>query len=262
VLRSLRTAEQAMQMEQLRTEALANNLANASSSGFKQILTTVEQPARAGVANPGADGLAALRGARWLPRNTPGEWPAQAPVRLIHATDARPGVLETTGRKTDVAIAGEGFFVVDTPAGELYTRDGSFRIDATQRLVTAEGYPVVGEGGAITVAGRDLAVAEDGSVAANGAVAGRLRIVAFAEPARLEHRGANLLAAPADMPARTLPATEVRVQQGLLESSNVNPVDTLVDMIAAQRSFEVASRVMMANDELLDKSVNQLPRSR
>jgi flagellar basal-body rod protein FlgG len=262
MLRSLRTAEKAMQMEQLRVEALANNLANASSSGFKQILTTAQQPGRGGVDDPRVARTPVATGTRWRPAGTPGDWPAQTPVALTHATDARQGTLQPTGRSTDLALAGEGFFVVETPAGELYTRDGSLRIDGQSRLVTAAGHPVIGEGGPIKLEGRDLAVSEDGSLSVDGNAVGRLRVVTFAEPSRLEHRGASLLAPPPDMQPTDLPRVEVRVQQGMLEASNVNPVETLVDMIAAQRSFEVASRVLMANDELLEKSVNQLPKSR
>jgi flagellar basal-body rod protein FlgG len=263
VLRSLRTAERAMQLDQLRVEALASNLANVDANGFKQVLTSVRQL-------PDADGGPGAVGGRAMPadvrarrRNDPlATWPRQAPIILSHATDARQGVLRQTGRSTDVALAGEGFFAVETEAGEFYTRDGSFRRDAQSRLVTATGEPVLGEGGPIRIPGGELVIAEDGSVQVDGQPVGRLRLVTFAEPQRLTHRGGSLLEAPPDLEATDLPPERARVQQGVLEESNVNPIDTLVDMIAAQRSFEVASKVMMANDELLEKSVNQIPRSR
>jgi len=251
-----------MQLDQLRVEALANNLANVNVNGFKQILTSVRQTSLAGGDDRIANGTPLADDTRARMRDPLEYWPVQAPIVLRHITDVRPGVLRETGRSTDVAIAGEGFFVVATEAGEFYTRDGSFRRDAEGRLVNASGQPVLGESGPIRFQGRELVIGEDGTVQVDGAPAGRLRIVTFDDPTRLSHRGANLMEAPQDMEATVLPRERVRVQQGQLESSNVNPIDTLVDMIAAQRSFEIASRVLMANDELLQKSVNQIPRSR
>ena len=95
----------------------------------------------------------------------------------------------------------------------------------------------------------------------DGAVAGRIRLVDFADPTRLEHLGANLLAAPADMPAEAVPAAAIAVAQGHLEGSNVNPIDTLVAMIEAQRAFEVHAKIMSTEDEMLNKAVNNLPRT-
>jgi flagellar basal-body rod protein FlgG len=252
-----------MQLEQVRVEALANNLANVNSNGFQQVLTTAQQlagtprdaarpeePATAWetLAPPGRNGAAA--------------WPPQATVDLVSALDTRPGTLRVTGRATDVAIAGEGYFVVETEQGELYTRDGSFHVDAAGRLVSAEGDPVLGSGGPLQIGSGSPTIHEDGSIAADGSVVGRLRLVEFPAAQRLEHRGRSLLAAPADQAAQDLPPERIRVVQGQLETSNVNPVDTLVDLIAAQRSFEIASRVIEADDQLLEKSVNELPRVR
>jgi flagellar basal-body rod protein FlgG len=264
VLRSLRTAEQAMQREQVRVESLANNLANANTNGFKQILTSVEQAGAAG-----ADPLAPAAGPDPRPNLTarpraggPELWPRQPTLRMLQATDPRPGVMHSTGRATDVAVLGEGYFVVETSAGEMYTRDGSFRVDAEGRLVTATGDAVLGTGGPLRVEEGPISIAEDGSVSVDGVAKGRLRLVRFPDATRLEHRGGSLLTAPPDMAAEDLPKDETRLAQGQLESSNVNPVETLIDMIAAQRAFEIASSVVRANDELLQKSVNQLPRSR
>ncbi len=250
VIRSLRTAEKAMQMEQVRIDALANNLANVDSTGFRQILTRVSE--EKGTAGSGTDLLALKRGAE--------AWDPQPRLEMGHALDVRPGAIEETGRPTDVAIMGRGYFVVGTEAGERYTRNGSFILNQQRQLTTPEGNLVQGDGGPLTLDGNAYSIEPDGTVMVDGNQAGKLRLVDFAEPSRLEHMGANLLIAPEDMQAQPVPAGEATVAQGHIEGSNVNAVDTLVAMIAAQRAFEVQSKVMSTEDDILNKSVNNLPR--
>jgi flagellar basal-body rod protein FlgG len=250
LIRSLNTAENAMQLEQNRIDALANNLANVNTAGFKQILTRVAEvaaPVPLGK-NPGqADEQPAV---------------ASGPARLqmYHALDNRPGTIHATGRETDVAIMGEGYFEVATAGGTAYTRHGSFMLDAEQRLTTPDGHQVLGERGPITLAGTDFTIANDGAVMVDGKLTDRLKLVTFDDPSQLEHLGGSLVRPPEGMGRRTLDAVEVVVAQGHLEGSNVNPIDTLVAMITAQRAFEVQAKVMTTEDELLEKAVNNLPR--
>jgi flagellar basal-body rod protein FlgG len=163
---------------------------------------------------------------------------------------------------SDLAIAGEGFFVVQTAQGERYTRNGRFTVDRDGRLVTGNGEPVLGGGGPLEVPGGQFAVLRDGSVVAEGNVIGRLQVVRFVDPSKLEHKGNSLLAAARDQTAEPLPPESVEVVQGSLETSNVDPIDALVDMIAAQRAFEIEARVMQTGDDSLDKAVNSLPSTR
>ena len=155
---------------------------------------------------------------------------------------------------------GEGYFEVQTEGGAAYTRNGSFLLDAEQRLTTPDGYPVLGERGPINLAGTEFSIGNDGAVMVDGKLTDRLKLVVFDDPSRLEHLGESLVRPPADMETRTLDAAEVVVAQGHLEGSNVNPIDTLIAMITAQRAFEVQSKVMSTEDEMLEKSVNNLPR--
>ncbi len=135
---------------------------------------------------------------------------------MLPALDLRQGDLEPTGRGTDIALRGEGFFVVQDAGGnEFYTRSGSFGLDDQHRLVTAQGYLVQGSGGEIVLAGNEFSVGEDGTVTADGTSPGRLRVVTFADPQQLEHRGDGLLRAPADMPATDAPAEHVDRRAGL-----------------------------------------------
>jgi flagellar basal-body rod protein FlgF len=133
--------------------------------------------------------------------------------------------------------------------------------DAEQRLTTLDGLQVMGERGPIILKeDMDFDIANDGAIMIDGKLHDRLKLVSFADPTRLEHLGASLVVPPADMEVRVLEPAEVVVAQGHLEGSNVNPIDTLVAMRAAQRAFEIQSKVMTTEDELLEKSVNNLPR--
>lgn len=259
MLRSLQTAEKAMHLEQTRIDYLANNLANVDATGFKQILSRVAE-AKAVTPDPAAATPAAT------PASTAvsglGRWPQQRELYMYPGLDLRQGDLVPTGRGTDVALQGEGFFVVQDAGGnEFYTRAGGFTLDDQHRLVTEQGYLVQGSGGEVVIDGGDFGIAEDGAVSVGGTSSGKLRVVTFADPQRLEHRGDGLMKAPEDMAATDIAANTTTVAQGFLEHSNVDPVQTLVAMIEAQRAFEVAGKVLQTNDELLGKSTNTLGRN-
>ncbi|MBK8166097.1 MAG: flagellar hook-basal body protein [bacterium] len=269
MIRSLNTASRAMQLEQVRIDALANNLANASASGFRQVITRLAEPgtgpgaALPAETTPGATaaGGAAATGRAAAGGATEPRWTRATRADLTHALDARPGPIKPSGRDTDVAIMGRGFFEIQTADGPRYTRNGSFLLDAERRLTTPDGKPVAGDGGALTLEGDEFTIAADGTVTVDGQAVGRLKLVDFADPTRLEHAGDALLKAPEDMAAQPVPIEDTILAQGHIEGSNVNPVDTLVAMIEAQRAFEIQSKVLQAEDELLNKSVNNLPRT-
>jgi len=250
LIRSLNTAENAMLLEQNRIDALANNLANVNTAGFKQILTRVAEVTEQRPVGAPTESIS---------ENSPGS--LRAPVlQMYHALDNRPGNVQATGRDTDVAIIGQGYFEVQTPSGTAFTRHGSFLLDAEQGLTTPDGLPVMGERGPVSLKGTEFSIANDGAVMVDGKLTDRLKLVVFDDPSRLEHLGGSLVVPPADMESRTLDSAEVVVAQGHLEGSNVNPIGTLIAMIAAQRAFEVQSKVMTTEDEMLEKSVNSLPR--
>lgn len=262
MLRSLRAAEQAMNVRQTQIATLANNLANVDAAGFRQVLTRVTERGASGQDDGGETAAAPTAApARLLPP-TPAGWARETTVQLQAALDVRPGALRTTGRPGDLALQGDGFFVVQTEQGEMYTRNGRFSLDRDGRLVTSQGDPVLGAGGPLEIPGGEFTLTRDGAVLAAGAEVGRLQVVRFADASRLTHRGHALLAAPRDLPAEPVPPDQVDIAQGMLEGSNVNPIDTLVAMIAAQRAFEIEAKVLQANDENLEKSVNALPSTR
>ncbi len=252
MIRSLSTAEDALLRQQVRIDALANNLANVNSTGFRQILTRVAEKTDPA----GKGGVAAT-----AQRTPAGGDRSGAPlsIQMDHAVDIRPGAVRATGRATDVALLDNGFFSVQTDAGERYTRAGSFVLNSQKQLTTPSGELVLGTGGPITIEGNSFEIESSGTVIVDGNNIGRLKVVDFDDATRLMHQGANLLEAPVDMPPKTLSAEEVVVAQGNLEGSNVDPVSTLVSMIEAQRAFEIQTRITSTEDEMLQKAVNNLP---
>ena len=255
MLQSLKVSEAGMLGQQEKLEILANNLANLNTPGFKRILSTLE-------AVP-AEGTQPR-----LPRiDVPGEIapnpiPPGSLLRVGSSLDLRSGPIEATGNPLDLAIEGEGFFVIQTAAGERYTRNGSFTLDPAGRLVTRQGELVVSDSGPIEVPeGAALAVAGDGAVTANGQPIGQLRVVVPASAGDFAADGTSLYrTAPGRSAPEALPAERLRIQPGFLEGSNANPISELVAMITAQRIFEAGQRVLSAADETLRRAVNEIPK--
>lgn len=260
MLKGLRTAETAMNVQLNKTNVLANNLANVNSAGFKRVLTQVtEQQAAAGPADqdlaPAAD--------PGLPPAGDLRRPSRADLRDLildvrAPIDMTQGTLRTTGRATDVAVVGEGMFQVSRDGEEYLTRSGAFTLDAQRQLVTMSGDPVLGAGGPITLPQGELLIRRDGTVLVDGAEVDRLRIQTVPDAGRLRHVGETLFKTPDDMPATAMAAGDVNLEQGVLEESNVNPIDTMVGMIAAQRAFEMGAKILQAEDRTLDQGINKL----
>lgn len=161
--------------------------------------------------------------------------------------DMTDGAIAVTGRPLDVALDGEGFFVIDTPFGQRYTRNGHFTIDANRKLVTEDGLDVVGEGGPITMGEGQIRVDSDGSIWAGDSKAGRLSVVKFADPGQLMRdsgsklRAVNQEAQPVEAPA---------IRAGSLEQSNVSVAERLAELTTVSRGFEALQRSisMLMND--------------
>jgi flagellar basal-body rod protein FlgF len=163
-------------------------------------------------------------------------------------TNYGTGALRPTGNTLDLALDGPGFFVVETANGERYTRGGAFRLDSEGRVVDANGNALLGEGGEIVASGGDLQIDREGVVRAGGTEVGRLRVVGHPEGARFAHEGANLFVPngaeePMEPGARS-------VRQGMVEESNVNTMDSMVDMISIQRAYASVQKAMVVMDEV------------
>ena len=161
--------------------------------------------------------------------------------------DFKPGLIATTGRDLDVAIDGRGFFVVQTPEGIRYTRDGALTRRGDGLLTTRDGYPVMGEGGEIKLGNGPVKIAEDGTIREGEALAGRLKVVTFNAAGDIEREsGARFRAIGSVTPA----ASEARIVGGSLEAANVSVVDRMAALTEISRAFEGLQRgiSVLAND--------------
>lgn len=227
----LTSAAAALRYWERRSEITAHNLANVSTDGFK-----------------GERVFGRLMGA-----NGEGGTVAQT------ATDQRAGALRTTHNALDIALEGDGFLVVDTPNGERFSRGGSFRLDAARRVVDTDGRALLGDQGPIVAPARaTLAIAADGTVTANGQPLARLRVERAGPGAALAHEGGTLFVP--DAGRRPVAAAERRVRQGAVEESNVNPISTLVDMIAVQRAYASAQKAVTTLDAVRETATSELGR--
>ncbi len=184
---------------------------------------------------------------------------------VTYKTDFQQGPIQFTGNPLDLAIAGEGFFKVQTPDGVAYTRAGNFHLDQRRRLVTAEGYPVLADGapividpgmakgGLITISAERFLVAGDGTVSIDGTEIGRLDVVTFDDLEKLEKRGENLFVAKDG--AREIPVDNPEVRQGHLEQSNADPLEEMVNLINIQREFEATQKAIKTHDENLGRLI-------
>jgi flagellar basal-body rod protein FlgF len=172
--------------------------------------------------------------------------------------DLRPGTIATTGRDLDVAIEGQGFFVVSTPAGERYTRSGDFVRRADGVLTLSDGAAVMGTAGEIRVGKGTVTIADDGTIRVGDVPAGRLRVVEFASEADLEREsGARFRAVPGAAPV----ASTARVAGGSLEQANVSMVDRMAVLTDVSRSFEALQRgVSVLMNDIDGRAITELGR--
>lgn len=223
-------------------DVIANNVANMDTAGFKRVSLDFEEttmPKASATLFPRRD-----RDNRFVRE-----------LATVH--DYSAGSVEMTGNDLDVAIETEnGFFVVGTPDGERYTRAGDFAIDSTGRLVTADGKPVLGDGGEITFASEEtgITIAHDGTISSSAGLKGTLRIADFPDTTVLSKAGDNLYAANV---APQAPAF-VRVRQGALEKSNVSSVEELTAMLDVQRAYERISNMVKQQNDLNARAIERL----
>jgi flagellar basal-body rod protein FlgF len=242
VIEGLRRAATGILPRIAQQETLANNLANALTPGFKQDRISFQAVLRqAATAGP----------APALPGGTSYE------TVVNSRPDMRPGAMEQTGNPMDLALSGEGFFVVQTPAGERYTRAGNFTLNQDGEVALPDGSRLLSDSGPIRVEGA-MTVSVDGEVTADGQAAGKLRVVKFPAGANLAHEGATLWTTR----AAPIPATGTAVRQGSLEGSNVNTVEEMIDMLNAFRSYEANMKSAQAQSESTGVLVNNVGRSR
>ena len=173
--------------------------------------------------------------------------------------DLAEGQLLTTGNPLDVAIAGKGFFVVETPVGPRYTRNGNFTVNDKGVLVTAEGRPLLDDDNRtikIEATDSDVTIAGDGSITAASGPIARLQVVSFGNEQRLKKQGGTLYSS-AEPPT---PVKNPRIVQGALEKSNVQPIVEMTQMIEVLRNYQSTQRLVDTNHDLQRKAVEKIGR--
>jgi flagellar basal-body rod protein FlgF len=168
-------------------------------------------------------------------------------------TNLAPGEIQGTGSSFHLALEGDGYFVLQTPRGERYTRHGSFTMAADGTVITPQGDALLSAGGPFQITGK-MEIADDGTISSSEGEVGKLRIVRFVNPREVVKEGANLFRTD---PANVRETSAVRVSQGSLEQSNVSTVDNMTALIAINRQFEAYQRVMKLMDGATDKMITE-----
>jgi flagellar basal-body rod protein FlgF len=221
-------------------DVVANNMANINTTGFKAQSILFEE-----YVAPVARDQDFIGGDQEL--SFVQDW-----ATMI---DMAPGAIVQTGSPLDVALEGEGFFAIETPAGERWTRSGSFQINSSGMLVDVAGNPVLGEGGPITFDQNDteITIASDGTVMTQNGSKGRLRVVEFDDPRILTREGSNLFSG-----GEPLANVGTVVAQGAIERSNVSGVTEMAEMIRVNRSYQSLASMMQRQDELRSAAIRRL----
>ncbi len=245
--------------QEKRLAILTNNLANAVTAGFKSdtpvfhVSPLPEVVGPTGV--PGGPGPVVTLLNRLRGYDSP-----HSDLAFVH-TDFSQGVLRDTGNALDLALEGRGFFVAQSANGEsVYTRQGTFTLNAEGLVVTSSGLPVQGQQGNIQVPkGSTIRIDASGEVQIDGTVVDRLNIVDFADPRVLEKTGDTAFrVAPG---VRAQEASDVQVRQGSIELSNADPLRVMVGILETSRAYEAYQRVMQAFDDVTGRAINDIART-
>ena len=233
------SSQMALQRE---LDVIANNMANVSTSGFKARSARFQEYL---MPTASADSFAAQdrRVSFVIDQGT--------------ALDLGQGPVEQTGNPLNVAVSGSAFIAVQGPQGERYTRNGAFELNAQGQLTTSDGYPVIGDGGPITVSPQEtgVAIGTDGTVSTNLGIRGKVKLVTFANPRGLKNEGANLYASSEP----TKPAgAEGRLVSGALERSNVRPVIEMTRLMDVNRTYAMVSSMISRLDDLRGTAIRRL----
>jgi flagellar basal-body rod protein FlgF len=215
----------------------ANNIANMSTTGFRGEKTLFQTFLAAG---PGGQTIAYVKDTGVL-------------------LDTRQGVLTHTGNSLDVAISGGGFFSVDTPDGPRYTRNGKFQINAQRGLTTAQGYSVLDDRGQpITIPNntKTLSITEAGTISTEQGAVGKLGVVKFDAPQRMVPAADGTFVTE----ATPTPDTDSTVNQGILESSNIEPINELTRLLGLQRAYQSAQQIGESEDTRIKNAIDKLSR--
>ncbi|MDP2432470.1 MAG: flagellar basal-body rod protein FlgG [Pseudomonadota bacterium] len=256
MLRSLHIARTGLDAQQTQLDVVSNNLANTSTTGFKKSRAVFEDLLYQTIRQAGAQSSQQTQ--------LPSGFQLGVGVRPV-ATERifQQGAMQQTSNPLDVAINGQGFFQIQMPDGSLaYTRDGSFQTDSQGNLVTASGYALlpnmqIPANALTTTIGRDGIVSVTTPGNATPTQLGQIQLATFVNPTGLQGQGENLFieTAASGAPLPNNPGTDGMgvLNQSFIETSNVNVAEELVNMIIAQRAYELNSRAITTSDQMLQR---------
>lgn len=248
MISGLYSAASGMLSIESRQETIANNIANAATPGYKR-----QQPVQLGF-------YEVFAGRQLSPARFAMEAAPAGGVKVVETyPDLGNGIMQHTDNPLNLALQGPGYFVLDTPSGERYSRAGNFTIDAEGHLADGQGHKVQSAGGQPLAVGEgQVSIGEDGTVSVDGAAIGRVRVVEFAAPERLTRAGDNLFAASEAVSQQRAEATDTRVVQGRLEMSNVRLPVEMVQMMLGARAYEANQRMISTVDATLGRLIDQV----
>ncbi len=241
MIKGLYSSSNGMPPMLVKMEVLANNLANMNATGFKKDGMFVEMMKDSGVA----------------PNSSAGELTTQLTIQ--RTTDFSEGSLKQTQNPLDFALQGEGYFVVQTPHGERYTRNGNFTLGLDGSLTTREGFPVLSSDGKITlpniqrIVQENVVVTESGDIMIGKDHVGKMRIVEFRDQAKLKKEGSALFRSDEENDPGLIEKEFPVVRQGFLEESNVDGIAEMIEMIEISRHFESNQKAIASQDSTLEK---------
>jgi len=230
---------------QMRLDILTNNLANVNTVGFKEDKLYFHLPDK----EEDSRSLQKAKGFVMAPPAQPYET----------RTDFTPSALRPTNNVLDLAIQGEGFFCVQTPEGKNYTRRGDFSLTKDGNLITKEGYPVLGKGGEIILQGKKITVNDEGEISVDGNTVDKLKVVGIGKPHMLQKISGTLFKSR-DGQVDEKELKNIKIKQGFLETSGVNGVRTMTEMIDVLRGYESYQKVIHFLSDVSKKSINDVGR--
>jgi flagellar basal-body rod protein FlgG len=250
----LRVVLTGMQQDMERMNNVAINLANVGTPGYRQEVVAM-RPFGALLDDAAPAGTAPLRG--------DDSELALGLLGMQVRLDTRTGTVKQTGEPLDVALTGDGFFEVTTETGPAYTRQGNFRIDARGRLVTAQGYPVMGNNGEIYLTTRTPVIDSSGNItepnasaATPGQPVAQIKIIRFDNPATMQRSETGLMAPGTGMTVVNQMGDQLR--QGALENANVDQIPQMLQMLQIVRHLESMQKLTQNYDDMLGTAIHKL----
>jgi len=258
VIRGVQSSAETMRAMITRQEVVARNLANLLTPGYKQetaLLKGFAVPVSRLESRVGVEGVRAALSAR----SAIGDVGVGTGIDGI-SVDFRQGPLQETGRPLDVALVGDGFLRVRTPEGEFLSRGGPLRLDADRRLVTEDGYPVLGPTGDVTLPDGVVSVERDGTILVDRQPVATISVVEYPPGTRVAKVGDGLFTPEDPLSAQQVANPLTQVRGGYLEASNVDETAAMTELVQSLRAYQASQRMLQAQDDLLGKAINEVGR--